>query len=527
MRAIYAAHLLFAPDTSASEVVRVAGAWPCRGRAPREVCTSWEPGRRTYELPVTGHTLDVEVREAPDGRLWEASWRHPHVDDPDLHMVNDVTVAELDGHVSASLVIRTVWARPRLAMPRFSMRAPRLVRDLLEQFEVLDAGHRLNGQPHVLDAAGAERFVDDLLLNEDRRHPVLFISDDPRTLRPLVDPAELASELAGMAHVYYSLYGYPAALVSEKLGAALGCRNGAMRLWWPGLRPDSHPYEHRMYAASSLRDWHGPASPVEAVFRTLSVAAATNAAPPAHAALRRAARRAALAAMSDVSEATEIAELAMEENEKLVEQLKESEDRQEMALLERDDTLRELEELRNDKRRSERAMAEAFAEIRPETLEFDTSNPSPQSVLEAVQQAKAQCPHLAFADRAFESARDSPYEFPSDILDDLLKLERLAAPWARPEGIGGMDLAAKAKELGLHWRGGVSSTTTGGARARQYEFTWRGEKRQLGPHTPRDRGNGAGRIARIYLDKFEPEDPAGRLFLVGHVGRKLDDSTTG
>ena len=104
----------------------MAGAWPCRGQAPKEVCTSWEPGRRTYELPVEAHTLSVEVLEAPEGRLWEATWRHPHSDDPNLHMVNEVAVGEVDGEVTTSLVIRTVWARPQVSVPRFDMRAPRL-----------------------------------------------------------------------------------------------------------------------------------------------------------------------------------------------------------------------------------------------------------------------------------------------------------------------------------------------------------------------------------------------------------------
>lgn len=89
-----------------------------------------------------------------------------------------------------------------------------------------------------------------------------------------------------------------------------------------------------------------------------------------------------------------------------------------------------------------------------------------------------------------------------------------------------MDLATRASELGLHLKGGVSDATTGGNRARQYEFTWRGEKRKVGPQTRRDRGNGAGRIARIYLDKYEPDDPTERLLIVGIVGRKLEDSTT-
>jgi hypothetical protein len=533
VRAIYAAHLAFAPDTSAEDVVGVAGAWPCRGQA-KENCVSWEPGRRSFEVetdffgaPVK-HDLTVEVSQTDDGRLWETSWRHPHADDENLLMVNDVTVAELGGEVTASLVIRTVWARPQVSMPRFSMRAPRLARDLLAKFDVRDAGRRLSGDAQVLDAAGADEFVDGLLLNPDRTRPVVFVSDDSQSMQPLVEPRDLARELAGMAHVFYSLYGYPGALVAKKLGLHLGARNGGMRIWWPGLARDSNPHEHRLYSGASLRDWKGAGTPVETVFRVVSVASATNAAPAAYAELRQAARRAALAATSDTDEMAAIAEQTLAENDKLVEEVKAAEDRTELAVLEREEALRQLEELREEKREADKQMALAMAHSASasETSEFEAVSAPPETVLEAVKQAQPQCPHLSFADRAFESAGDCPYEFPEDILEDLLKLERLAALWARPEGIGGTDLAGKATELGLHWKGAVSETTTGGNRARQYEFTWRGEKRKVGPHTRRDRGNGAGRIARIYLDKYEPDDPTEGLLIVGIIGRKLEDSTT-
>lgn len=443
-------------------------------------------------------------------------------------MVNDITVAESDSSVTASLVIRTVWDRPQVASPRFGMAAPRLIHDLLDRFEVQDAGHRLTKDPSRLDAANATVFVDDLLLNRDRTRPVVLISDDPRTMRPLVDPDALGRELAGLAHVFYTLYGQPAAVASRALGE-FGCRNGAMRIWWPGLDLNSDPYRHRLYSASTLRNWQGTPSPVQQLFRAVSVAAATNAAPAVHAEIRRSARRAQLAAATDVADLTAIAEGALQDQDNLREQLRTAQDSNELMALEREEHLQQIQQLEDDKR----SMAEAWAQqgIERDAAEMaDEDQPTgdpPTTVLEAVNQAIDLCPHLSFADRAFESAEESPYEFPEDILEDLLKLERAAALWARPEGIGGMDLGQKATELGLHWKAGVSMTATGGNRGRGYEFTWRAERLQMGPHTRRDRGNGAGRIARIYLAKHEPENPSERLLIVAHVGKKLDDSTTG
>lgn len=88
---------------------------------------------------------------------------------------------------------------------------------------------------------------------------------------------------------------------------------------------------------------------------------------------------------------------------------------------------------------------------------------------------------FAFADRAFRSADESPFENPDDILDALMKLERLALRWARPGGIGGMDMGQAAADLGLDWKAEVSEMAKTHHK-RHYTFMWDDEKRTIGPH---------------------------------------------
>lgn len=412
-------------------------------------------------------------------------------------------------------------------MPHFGMVAPRLVRDLLVDFEVNDAGRRLGREPHRLDAARVDDFVS-FLFNRDRTRPAILVSDDPRQMGPLVDPHALARELAGLSHVFYTAYGQPGALLSRQLGD-LGCRNGAMRIWWPGLTRTSDPYTHRLYSPTALRDWRRTVTPVQHLFSLVSVASVTNAAPRSHGELRRSARRAQLDAVTDTDELTELADEAFRERDAIADELDAANEDRELLRLTTEEQTEKIQRLEESMQRFARDVAQAGAEGDAGDGELDESAPveAPSTVLEAVEQARPRCPHLSFADRAFASAEDSPFEFPEEIRDDLLKLERLAKLWAQPEGIGGMDLAQKAAELGLHWKAGVSGTATGGTRGRDYEFLWRGETHTMGPHVRMDRGQGAGRIARIYLDKYEPEDPSERLLIVAHVGRKLADTTTG
>jgi hypothetical protein len=530
VRAVYGAQLSFGDATDADDVLRVVAGWFAQGRAPAEVGTSWDVTQASYPLPGDGHTLDVEVLHGESGRLWQGTWRHPYSDDESVHIVSEVTICDADA-VSVAITLRTVRVREQMAESNESLRAPRLVRDLLSRFDVQDAGARLSPEPQVLDSGMTDAFVDDLLFNPRRTRPVVLVTDDGYALRPNVDPRELARELAGLAHVYYTLHGLPAARLGRRLGA-LGCPHGALRVWWPGLRADSDPRRHTLLTRERLRAWRGPRTPVDMVFSRLSAAAAALAAPADQTQIRREARRARLQAADVPSEWLSEYEQTLDVLDDTRIQLQSARDERDAAFEARDDAqlrVMELEEELVEVRRGFGQFQEALAADAQDAAEETTveDETAPATVLEAVQRAERTCQHLAFAPRAFESAESSPYRKPDDILDALLKLDRVAALWAREEGIG-TTLAAKASELGLDWKGGVAmSTRPGGSRADQYEVRWQERTWTLGPHVRLGGGPGAGNTARIYLFLYEEPDAfADRRFVIGHVGRKLADSTT-
>ncbi|WP_372789447.1 hypothetical protein [Paraconexibacter sp.] len=149
---------------------------------------------------------------------------------------------------------------------------------------------------------------------------------------------------------------------------------------------------------------------------------------------------------------------------------------------------------------------------------------APATVLQAVERAAADAEHLVFTGAARESAADSPYRRPQDVLDTLRRLDRLASLHADPDGFG-RSLAQAATELGLTWRQDVSDL----ARSRsphEYTVTHEGSRLDLGPHVALGSGSGAGFIARIYLHVADGSGPVPRGIYVGHVGRHLPDTTT-
>ena len=198
----------------------------------------------------------------------------------------------------------------------------------------------------------------------------------------------------------------------------------------------------------------------------------------------------------------------------------------------REELLRQVEELREAATQDARTIAGLSAALGeasggPETNGGSaTAEPAvaPGTVAEAVRRAAQQSRHLVFTDAAHETAADSPYRRPADVLDALLRLDDLAALYADPEGFG-RSLGQAAEELGLTWRQNVSEL----ARSRKphaYTITHDGERLELGPHVAIGSGSGAGFIARIYLHVADGSGEIPRGLYVGHVGRHLPDTTT-
>jgi hypothetical protein len=197
----------------------------------------------------------------------------------------------------------------------------------------------------------------------------------------------------------------------------------------------------------------------------------------------------------------------------------------------REELLRQVEELREAAGQDERtiaglsaALAEAAGVPAPSENGVHAEEAPPATVLDAVERAEREARHLRFAPDARESAADSPYRRPADVLDVLRKLDELAGLYADPEGFGS-SLGQAAQRLGLTWRQSVSDT----ARSRNphaYSVTHQGARLELGPHVALGSGSGAGFIARIYLHVADGSGPVPRGIYVGHVGRHLPDTTT-
>lgn len=207
------------------------------------------------------------------------------------------------------------------------------------------------------------------------------------------------------------------------------------------------------------------------------------------------------------------------------------EDELEAVRAHREELLRQAEELRDAATQDARTisrlsamLAEGGPGAAAAATEAAADEAPPATVLEAVDRAASRAAHLVFTDAARESAADSPYRRPAEILDALGKLDELARLHADPEGFG-RSLVQAATELGLTYKQDVSELARG-RKPHLYAVTHDGHRLQLGPHVALGSGSGAGFIARIYLHVADGGGDVPRGIYVGHVGRHLPDTTT-
>jgi hypothetical protein len=216
----------------------------------------------------------------------------------------------------------------------------------------------------VLIPEKVHEFVDLVLLGEDRRLPVIGLSESTRSVGMRVDPERLASDLTGLAHVWVIPTSATWAL-SDALSPRLGAYNGAIRLWWPGLTRDDDPYSHPLWMARP-----GERGVSEDVVRRVLDAARTRISePPEVEELEVRLRRAQDEALQD--EINELLELATrsvdaatavdeEERRRLEESIRA---KIEQVEADREDALRDLVESETERERLSRENATLWSEV--------------------------------------------------------------------------------------------------------------------------------------------------------------------
>ncbi|MGA2926741.1 MAG: hypothetical protein ABSG43_12225, partial [Solirubrobacteraceae bacterium] len=479
-------------------------------------------GSQPWQVAVAdGRSVAVEQAASGEEWVWRAGWERACDHDPAARFALQAVVCNASGacHVGLEVSLARPGA-PLAPLRSVGFRAPRLAAILLERHPSLDAGHRLRAQAlHLRNTSDVEA-LSALLHASERTRPVIYCSAAHR--RPRVDADRLAVELAGLAHITYATEPAIDDALKASLPDGLAVWGGAIRIYYPGLRDG---LEHPVIAGDDIRR-AGEGVIRGRLLRDLSrLACATMTTPPAVDAIRQ---------------------QALAERQQTADQPRAAGERHAGDLLaEHEQTLSELDVVRELNSALERSLedhrglaerqARQIADLSRHLAESGQSRSAcddnaddtverrdepPRTVVAAVELARREARHLLYAPAALESAAELCFGRPGELLEDLRRLDQLAAAYLRPDGIG-MTLAEHARQLGLQWRGGVSNVAVG-QHPDQYTIRHNDRRLTVGPHVIVGQGPGQ-RCARIYLVAHPGDTHTARGLIVARICQHLPD----
>ena len=196
--------------------------------------------------------LRIAATSNLDSTLW--AFRSEHLgngSNESRTWVTEALVADL-GPTDAFGVRNSCSTLSGEAIPASS---PRFLRDLVAHHSLVDGGVPASAVSYfVEDMNSFTRFMA-LLLSPDRSLPIVVLAQLPHSTDYALDPAKLAKDTQGLAHVFC----LPPAMtfeLSNQLGKTLSVFHGAVRTYYPRFSGDSDPWQHHLVLPQRIAEWN-------------------------------------------------------------------------------------------------------------------------------------------------------------------------------------------------------------------------------------------------------------------------------
>lgn len=472
-----------------------------------------EPGSHAVE-PADRHQLRSTVFARagdPHTRLLELDWHYPDDYDRGLAWSIRIRMLSAPGSTIFALQLGILGTRFLILPASIKLGPPRIVRSLTSLPTATLAGYPYDSHPQLLRADAVEAFCGSLL-DPMRSVPVVLVSRDLASERPLVEVDRLASGLAGLMRVYELSDKWAAFRLTEELGKAFSCYAGATRVYWPGLSLRDDPFKHPSWMPWRLKELRHTDDLSSQLFALGAEASAFRLfEPPEIASFRR--------QVEDEERATRRTQSSAD-SERLLEDLIDTEDKLRKAEADLDELRSENRTLRENL--SAMAGAPSPSLEAPQDPVEDDGSDEPGSVADAVAAARQQATHSEFLPSALESARSSPYRTPTRALQALQAIEEVARLWAA--GLAGGrnpgPIRALFRDRGFDYKDDISQTSRnkwGG----EYVATYNGQEVDISPHITIG-AKQADTCLSIHMHWDKPT----RKVVIAHVGRHKTNTKT-
>lgn len=250
MQDLFATRLYIAtedPAVTFAEVRAEVFSWAWRGEGEAPDPAAEPAGERDEE----GTALLWRTIEAPDHPdvVLRVQLRHADSGLVGIQWVSMVDIVCTLEEVRVGIRLARTASELRIAPAPLDLHPPRLVGSLIAR-HATDTGDgiALACRARYLQPDDIVAFIQGVLTLPTRRLPVLLLSPPAGAEAPATDPDLLASELAGLAHVYVLSGRLAWERLRDEVGPGRVVPGGGARLYWPGFTPGDqvrHPYWNR------------------------------------------------------------------------------------------------------------------------------------------------------------------------------------------------------------------------------------------------------------------------------------------
>lgn len=203
--------------------------------------------------PLANHQFEVQSHSVGGSELLSIEWRHIHDNDASSSWVTIVSIACYQGEVHFALQLRIVSQSTIICPVEFDLGRPRLVTELIEFYDTFIEDWPVSISVKTLTPEMIGQFVEQVLLAKSRTIPIVLISLDPWTEKPVINPDTLQKELLGLAQVAVLENKSASFLLTEAVSRELSCFNGAVRIYWPSFSVQANPFNHRLFLPDNIR----------------------------------------------------------------------------------------------------------------------------------------------------------------------------------------------------------------------------------------------------------------------------------
>ena len=189
----------------------------------------------TPQFPKTDHEVIGSSKSSRDWQFCRLVWTHPADRDTSLLWCIETELARMQASLQFSLRIRISSRKPIVKPLVFDLGIPRIVSDIIKAYLCSIDGQPIVRTPIKIGITKSAAFVDEQIRNRKRLLPVVVLTPDRFSEKPLVNPKQVQDDLVGFAMVAVPESKWAAFEFSDSIGRNYTCYDGAARVYWPGF----------------------------------------------------------------------------------------------------------------------------------------------------------------------------------------------------------------------------------------------------------------------------------------------------